>query len=61
VVVNDLTEWPALPAELLARFGVSALVGTPLFLHGRILGTFVAFSTGRGRFDWPGAGELVEL
>lgn len=60
VVINDINEQAWLPVELLARFRVTAMIGTPLTVRGRVVGAFLAFNTLSGRRFAPAQVQLFE-
>ena len=60
VVINDIAEQSWLPVELLARFRVSSLIGTPLVVRGRVVGAFMAINTFSGRHFAASQVQLFE-
>ena len=60
VVINDIAAQSWLPAELLASFGISAVVVVPMRVRDRYLGALVATNLGPGRPFDPGQVELCE-
>jgi PAS domain S-box-containing protein len=60
VVINDVAQQNLVAPELLAHFGICALVAVPLAVRGRILGAFIAVRTQRdGSFETSQV-ELLE-
>jgi signal transduction histidine kinase len=53
VVINDLAERGEAMAKLFRQHGLTALAAVPLLVHGRLVGTLVAFMTGEKRFHAP--------
>jgi PAS domain S-box-containing protein len=59
LVINDVTEFPLLPSDILQRFGVTAIVATALAVRGRRFGVLLALSRGERRFT-AGQVQLIE-
>jgi len=60
VVVDEVHNQDVVPAGLLGEFGITALVGVPLAVRGRVLGSLVAASTQPQRRFSADAAELLE-
>jgi len=58
LVINNLTQQEWLPPELCETFHLTALVGAPLHVHGRGLGTLAAFNSQSNR---PFRSDQVDL
>jgi PAS domain S-box-containing protein len=62
VVINDVRQQVSLPVDLLARFGITALVAVPLAVRGRVLGAYVAINAERNcTFDDEQIGVLESI
>jgi signal transduction histidine kinase len=60
VVINDIAAQQWLPVELLRRFQVAAVIGSPLIVRGRALGACFAFNTFHPRPFDPAQVQLFE-
>ncbi len=49
VVINDISAQRWMPADLLQRVGIGALIGAPLFVRGRMMGALVGARTSPSR------------
>jgi signal transduction histidine kinase len=60
LVINDIAEQDRIPPELLARFGVNAVVAVGLAVQGRPLGALVAVNSDSDRAFEPGQVRLLQ-
>jgi PAS domain S-box-containing protein len=60
VVINDIANQRLVPLEILAHFGITAVLVTPFAVRGRGMGAVAALSAERGRRFEPHQARLLE-
>lgn len=61
LLIEDATQEPGLPRDLVERYGIRAYAGFPLRVMGRTVGSFCVIDAKPGRLEGPVLGHLKAL